>query len=110
MPDFLTAKSFAEINRMIHLEKINGGYIWDILKLNVSESQKSFVASDDISMVEANIAIISNGYAFPFGIFEGNNPVGFLMVGYDKDDYWKDAPAIADGNYNLWGLMIDKKY
>lgn len=32
------------------------------------------------------------------------------MIGYDKDDYWKDAPAIADGNYNLWRLMIDKKY
>ena len=32
------------------------------------------------------------------------------MIGYDKDDYWKDAPAIADGNYNLWRLMIDKNY
>lgn len=42
--------------------------------------------------------------------FEGNNPVGFVMIGYDKDDYWKDAPAIADGNYNLWRLMIDKNY
>lgn len=27
-----------------------------------------------------------------------------------KDDYWKDAPAIADGNYNLWRLMIGKNY
>ena len=34
----------------------------------------------------------------------------FVMIGYDKDDYWKDAPAIADGNYNLWRLMIDKNY
>ena len=32
------------------------------------------------------------------------------MIGYDKDDYWKDAPVIADGNYNLWRLMIDKNY
>ena len=32
------------------------------------------------------------------------------MIGYDKDDYWKDAPAIADGNYNLWRLMIDKNH
>ena len=32
------------------------------------------------------------------------------MIGYDKDDYWKDAPAIAEGNYNLWRLMIDKNY
>ena len=73
-------------------------------------SQKNFVASNDISIIEAYTAITSNGYAFPFGIFEGNNPVGFVMIGYDKDDYWKDAPAIADGNYNLWRLMIDKNY
>ena len=32
------------------------------------------------------------------------------MIGYGKDDYWKDAPAIAEGNYNLWRLMIDKSY
>ena len=31
------------------------------------------------------------------------------MIGFDKDDYWDDAPAIATGNYNLWRLMIDKK-
>ena len=49
---------------MIHLEKINGENIWDILKLNVSDIQKSFVASNDISMIEAYIAITSNGYAF----------------------------------------------
>ena len=95
---------------MIHLEKINGENVWDILKLNVSDNQKNFVASNDISIIEAYTAITSNGYAFPFGIYEGNHPVGFVMIGYDKDDYWKDAPAIADGNYNLWRLMIDKNY
>ena len=37
---------------MIHLEKINGENIWDILKLNVSDSQKNFVASNNISIIE----------------------------------------------------------
>lgn len=32
------------------------------------------------------------------------------MIGFDKDDYWTDAPSIAMGNYNLWRLMIDQKY
>ena len=32
------------------------------------------------------------------------------MVGFDVDDDWIDAPGIARGNYNLWRLMIDKKY
>ena len=95
---------------MIHLEKINGENVWDILKLKVSDSQKSFVAGNDISIIEAYTTITSNGYAFPFGIYEDKHPVGFVMIGYGKDDYWKDAPAIAEGNYNLWRLMIDKNY
>lgn len=60
--------------------------------------------------IEAYTAITGNGYAFPFGIYDDDTPVGFLMVGYDTDDYWEDAPAIANGNYNLWRLMIDKRY
>lgn len=95
---------------MIHLEKVNGENIWDVLKLQVADNQESFVAGNDISIIEAYIAITSNGHAFPFGIYENDDPVGFVMIGYDKDDYWKDAPAIADGNYNLWRLMIDQRY
>lgn len=45
-----------------------------------------------------------------FGIYDDNTPVGFLMIGFDVDDYWEDAPEIARGNYNLWRLMIDKEY
>ena len=68
------------------------------------------MASNDISIIEAYIAVTGNGYAFPFGIYEDDTPVGFLMIGYGTDDYWDDAPAIAKGNYNLWRLMIDDHY
>lgn len=95
---------------MIKLEKINGKNVWDILKLRVSEEQKSFVANNDISIIEAYTAITGNGYAFPFGIYENDMPIGFLMIGFDTDDYWDDAPLIAKGNYNLWRLMIDINY
>ena len=95
---------------MIHLEKVNGKNVWDILNLKVSESQKSFVAANDISIIEAYTAVTANGYAFPFGIYEDQTPVGFLMIGFDVDDDWKDAPQIAKGNYNLWRLMIDRSY
>ena len=81
---------------MIHLEKVNGKNVWEITKLRVSESQKGFVAANDVSIVEAYITITANGFAFPFG--------------YDVDDYWDNAPYIARGNYNLWRLMIDQKY
>lgn len=96
--------------KMLRLEKINGKNIWDILKLKVSCSQQTFVAGNDMSIIEAYIAITSNGYAFPFGIYENNIPVGFLMIGYDVDESWEDAPAIAKGNYSLWRLMIDERY
>lgn len=95
---------------MLKLEKVNGKNVWDILKLRVYEKQKSFVASNDISIIEAYTTIAGNGYAFPFGLYDEDTPVGFLMIGFDTDDYWEDAPSIAKGNYNLWRLMIDKNY
>ena len=37
---------------MLHLEKVNGNNVWDILKLTVSKSQKNFVATNEISIIE----------------------------------------------------------
>ena len=93
---------------MISLKKISSRNVWDILKLRVSEEQKSFVAGNEISMIEAYTTITANGFAFPFGIYENETPVGFLMIGYEVDDYREDPPQIAKGNYNLWRLMIDQ--
>lgn len=95
---------------MLRLEKVTGKNVWDILKLDVEDWQKNFVASNDISIIEAYTAITGNGFAFPFGIYDEDIPVGFLMVGFDSDDYWDNAPDITANNYNLWRLMIDKNY
>jgi len=95
---------------MVRLEKINGKNVWDILALKVFKEQEDFVAGNDISIIEAYIAEKGNGYAFPFGIYNNDTPIGFLMIGFDTDDYWDDAPFIAKNNYNIWRLMIDKRY
>ena len=95
---------------MLRLEKINGKNVWDILKLKVRKEQENFVASNDISIIEAYTAITGNGCAFPFGIYDNDTPIGFLMIGFGTDDYWEDAPLVAADNYNLWRLMIDEKY
>lgn len=95
---------------MLRLEKVTGRNVWDILKLRVRQEQRDFVASNDVSIIEAYTAVTGGGHAFPFGIYEGDAPVGFLMIGYDTDAYWEDAPAIAKNNYTLWRLMIDEKY
>jgi len=95
---------------MLRLEKIHGQNVWDILRLKVAESQRHFVSSNDRSIIEAYTTITGNGYAFPFGIYDDDIPVGFLMIGFGTDDYWDDAPPVAADNYNLWRLMIDEKY
>lgn len=95
---------------MLHLQPIDSENVEAILALSVLEDQRDFVASNTDSIIEAYIAITHNGHAFPFGIFDSDTPVGFLMIGYDVDDCWEDAPAIARGNYNLWRLMIDQKH
>lgn len=95
---------------MIRLEKVNAKNVWDILKLHVGKDQESFVAPNDLSIIEAYIAVTGNGHAFPFGIFDDDVPVGFLMIGYDVDDSYENPPQIAYGNYSIWRLMIDEKY
>ena len=95
---------------MLKLEKVNGKNVWELLKLKVSKEQQSFVASNEVSIIEAYTALAGHGHPFPFGIYEGDHPVGFLMIGFDVDDDWEDAPGVAKGNYNLWRLMIDEAY
>lgn len=95
---------------MVHLEPINSRNVWSILKLRVSDAQRSFVAPNDVSIIEAYTALAANGHVFPFGVFEDETPVGFVMIGYDADDDWENPPAIAKGNYNIWRLMIDAQH
>ena len=40
---------------MLHLERVNGKNIWDILRLKVADSQRSFVAGNDISVLSKRI-------------------------------------------------------
>lgn len=95
---------------MLRIEKVNGKNVWDIVKLQVKPEQMGFVAKNETSLIEAYTTITGGGFAFPFGIYDSDVPVGFLMIGYDTDDYWEDAPEIASNNYNLWRLMIDQRY
>lgn len=95
---------------MLKLEKITGKNVREILKLRVREDQRSFVAGNDISIIEAYTSIAAGGHPFPFGIYDGDVPVGFLMIGYGTDESWENPPAIAANNYNLWRLMIDQNH
>ena len=95
---------------MLKLEKINRNNVAEILKLEVFENQKSFVATNNSSIIEAYIAITDNNDVFTFGIYKDDAPIGFLMIGYNVNSDDEGAPSIAKGNYNIWRLMIDKKF
>ena len=95
---------------MLKLKKINRKNVADILNLEVFDNQKSFVATNNSSIIEAYIAITENNDVFTFGIYKDDTPVGFLMIGYDVNSDDEGALKIAKGNYNIWRLMIDKKF
>jgi diamine N-acetyltransferase len=95
---------------MLQLEKINHENLDKVLALEVSAEQKSFVADNARSIIEAYITTSANGHAFPFAVIDDVTPVGFVMIGFAADDEWTDAPEIAKDNYSIWRLMIDKKY
>lgn len=95
---------------MVSIEQVNGKNVWDILRLNVADEQKSFVAGNDISIIEAYTATVAGGHAFPFGIFDDGVAIGFFMIGYSTDEYWENPPKIAKSNYCLWRLMIGRQY
>ena len=99
---------------MIHLEKIDARNVWDIVDLKVAESQEEFVAPNEASIIEAYTAIGTGCSAFPFGIFDDDTPVGFLMIGFNEaafdEMFAEDVPEVLKDNYSLWRLMIDEKY
>ena len=95
---------------MLKLKKTNRKNVEEILKLEVFDNQKRFVAPNNISIIEAYIAIVENGHVFTFGIYNDDAPVGFLMIGFDMNSDDEGAPRIAKGNYNIWRFMIDKKF
>lgn len=95
---------------MIRLCKVSGNNVWELLRLEVDEAQKGFVASNTESIVEAYTTIAAGGTALPFGIYDDKTPIGFLMIGYGEIPGEDDAPSIAAGNYSLWRLMIDRRY
>lgn len=95
---------------MLRLEKVTGKNAWDLIRLRVRADQRSFVAPNDQSLIEAYLAIVGGAGAFPFGIYDGDTPVGFLMIGYGAEAAWENPPGIARRNYSLWRLMIDERH
>lgn len=93
----------------MELVRINTRNVWNIVRLKVRGDQSNFVASNDYSIIEA-YATVSSGYvAMPFGLYEDETPVGFVMIGFGSIGD-EEEPKIADNSYCIWRFMIDERY
>ena len=98
----------------IHLEKVTWDNFKAILRLHVNKEQKDFVASNKDSLVHAAIFMSSEGkQEFPFGIYNGKKPIGFIMIAYDvgEDDGTEpSAEWFLRNSYCIGRFMIDRRY
>ena len=87
---------------MIKLEEITNANIWKVCALKPFDDQKDFVAENVQSLAEA--------YATRN---EGNNvlPLAVYNDEAEKDGNLEENESdLIKENYNIWRLMIDKKY
>ncbi|MDD9267130.1 GNAT family N-acetyltransferase [Paenibacillus sp. GCM10023248] len=93
---------------MITLRKITLENRRAIFNLEVSEDQRRFVASNLSSAASCYVLVTNGGHPFPFAIYADEQPVGFVMLTYGITGY--EEPALAEGNYCILRLMIDKQF
>jgi diamine N-acetyltransferase len=93
---------------MITLRKITLENRRAIFNLEVSEEQRRFVASNLSSVASCYVLATNGGHPFPLAIYSDEQPVGFVMLTYGITGY--DEPSIAENNYCILRLMIDKQY
>jgi len=78
----------------------------ELIKLEVREDQKGFVASNVKSIAESQFGYDEPDFGHwdfhPFGIYDNNIPVGFLMYGFNFSHPKQQAFIIR--------LMVDEKF
>ena len=80
----------------VTLREITGETLGTVLKLEVSDEQKRFVASNAVSIAQAHFS----EYAWFRAIYADDVPVGFVMLYLDQD-----KPL-----YGVWRFMVDKEH
>jgi len=73
----------------------------DLEALRVSESQRTFVSSVTDSFAEAER--FADAHPLTFGLYERDEPVGFVMIADEVDD----PDYIA---HYVWKLLIDERF
>lgn len=94
----------------VRLVNVNTKNYDSLIGLSVRRAQQNFVADNIYSLAEAYATQADNKPVRPFGIYKGEKPVGFLMIGYDYEDWDEEIPYFSKNSYLIWRFMIDRKY
>lgn len=91
------------------LIKVNAENFYPLMGLTVEDGQRNFVASNAYSLAEAYAVLSEGRYVQAFGLYDGDTPVGFAMIGHNAfiDE---DCPPAYRDSYYLWRYMIDRRY
>lgn len=91
---------------MIELRKITADNFEECTNLEVKEKQKSYVASNTVSLAEAYVALTDNEcIPIPYAIYNNDIIVGFVMLSYNESFH-----NCNENVYWICRLMVDKKY
>ena len=80
---------------MINLKVINEDNFLDAFQLKLADGQEKYVSNPIRSLAQA---YVYRKQCQPFGIYDGDEMVGYVMVIYDYD-----IPE-----YDIWHMMIDE--
>lgn len=98
----------------LRLEKLTWDNYDAIINLHVSREQRDFVARNKDSLAHACVRMLDEGKpVFPFCIYKGKKPVGFIMITYDLGEDDGEEPSaewFLRNSYYIWRFMIDKRY
>jgi len=85
-----------KVTAKVSLQPVSKENLYEILKLQVNEEQRRFVASNAASIAEA----FYEDHAWFRAIYAGDTPVGFVMLSLNE----------AESDYSLWRFMIDESH
>ena len=107
MPDAIV--KYELVHKNLRLVKVDSDNCFDLADLSLKEDQISFLAPNQESMALAYGTLNEGKYVEAFGIYDGDVPVGFVMIGHNSFDF-EGCPDIYKHSYYLWRFMIDKEY
>ena len=95
-------------HKNLHLEKVTTDNYWELGHLCVKKEQEAFVGPNFYGMAYAYATVAEGKYAQAFGIYDGEEAVGFAMIGHNSYSY-EGCPEACKHSYDLWRFMIDEE-